>query len=259
MNQTERRIYLINKLFAEQPRRKRRVIPEDAAAQKDLLRALMNTREPGEIGNEFLPVQNAYLQEEIASKGITDLDDLSPVSDGICLWQGDITTLRCDAIVNAANSGMTGCYIPGHGCVDNCIHSFAGVQLRMECAELMREQGHKEKPGKAKITYAYNLPCRFILHTVSPIIFRKVTKEKREQLASCYRSCLELAERYGIKSIAFCCIGTGRHGFPQEQAAEIAVQTVKAFQAQPSSTMQVIFVVFNDRDHEIYRNILETK
>ncbi len=251
MKQAERRIFLIQRLLAEQPH-KRIPIPQNTAKQKLLLRSLMNIRMPKRISDDFLIVQDEYLQEEIASKGITDLAALSPVSDGIYLWQGDITTLRCDAIINAANSGMTGCYVPCHGCIDNCIHTYAGIQLRLECARQMTEQGHKEETGKAKITPAYNLPCKFVIHTVGPIVSGKVTKKDRELLASCYRSCLELAKQNSIKSIAFCCISTGEFHFPNDLAAEIAVETVNRYRGN----MEIIFNVFKDVDCKIYRDIL---
>ena len=256
MTQNEKRIFLIHELLDEQPRYKKLAIPLEAAAQKQLLRSLMNVRRPGEISRDFLTVQDEYLREETDAKGITDLADLSPISEGIYLWQGDITTLRCDAIINAANSGMTGCYVPCHNCIDNCIHTYAGVQLRLECARLMAEQGHEEATGQAKITSAYNLPCKYVLHTVGPIIRGSVTQEDEKLLASCYRSCLELAEQNGIKSIAFCCISTGEFHFPNDQAAKIAVRTVKEYRAQTSTEMEVIFNVFKDADHQIYRELL---
>ncbi len=252
MDQTARRLFLIQKLLDEQPRYKDMQIPQDAAEQKRLLRSLLNIRSPKNIDSNFLAVQDEYLQEETAVKGITDLADLSPISKGLYLWQGDITTLRCDAIVNAANSGMTGCYAPCHGCIDNVIHTYAGVQLRLECARQMSAQGHEEAAGKAKITPAYNLPCKFVLHTVGPIISGRVTKADQELLASCYRSCLELAGQNGVKSIAFCCISTGEFHFPNDLAAKIAVQTVKQYKGN----MEVIFNVFKDVDHEIYRKLL---
>lgn len=256
MTQAERRIYLIKHLLAEQPRYQGSSVPADTAEQKRMLRSLMNIRVPQPIGQDLLAVQDEYLQGELAQKGVADLADLMPVSEGIYLWQGDITTLRCDAIVNAANSGMTGCYVPCHGCIDNCIHTYAGIQLRQECAAIMREQGREEETGRAKITLAYNLPCKYILHTVGPIISGPLTRADEELLASCYRSCLELAEQYGIKSIAFCCISTGEFHFPNDRAAEIAVQTVKEYQTNQNSDIQVIFNVFKDVDHEIYKNLL---
>ena len=256
MKQAERRIFLIHELLDEQPRYKKLAIPLETAEQKQLLRSLMNVRRPGKISSDFLSVQDAYLWEETAAKGVTDLADLSPILEGIYLWQGDITTLRCDAIVNAANSGMTGCYAPCHGCIDNCIHTYAGVQLRLECARLMAEQGHEEPTGQAKITSAYNLPCKYVLHTVGPIIRGSVTQEDERLLASCYRSCLGLAEQNGIRSIAFCCVSTGEFHFPNDLAAEIAVRTVKGYRAQTNTKMEVIFNVFKDIDHEIYWELL---
>lgn len=205
-----------------------------------------------------MTVQDAYLKEETERKTITRLLDLKPVQEGIYLWQGDITALECDAIVNAANSGMTGCYVPNHRCIDNCIHTFAGVQLRLECARIMLEQGYEEPTGQAKITKAYNLPCNYILHTVGPIIQEKLTKRDEELLASCYRSCLELAEINRIRSIAFCCISTGEFHFPNQKAAEIAVQTVMEYRRKTGSRMEVIFNVFKDLDKEIYGELLRT-
>ena len=205
-----------------------------------------------------MTVQDAYLKEETERKTITRLLDLKPVQEGIYLWQGDITALECDAIVNAANSGMTGCYVPNHRCIDNCIHTFAGVQLRLECARIMLEQGYEEPTGQAKITKAYNLPCNYILHTVGPIIQGKLTKRDEELLASCYRSCLELAEINRIRSIAFCCISTGEFHFPNQKAAEIAVQTVMEYRRKTGSRMEVIFNVFKDLDKEIYGELLRT-
>lgn len=254
MTQAERRTYLIRKLLAEQPGYRELSVPADAAEQKRLLRALMNVRAPQPAGQEFLTVQDAYLREELAQRGVTDLTDLTPIRPGLYLRQGDITTLRCDAIVNAANSGMTGCYVPCHGCIDNCIHTYAGVQLRQACAAIMRKQGREEETGGAKITPGYNLPCQYVLHTVGPIVTGPLTQRDEALLASCYRSCLELAERHGIKSIAFCCISTGEFHFPNRRAAEIAVRTVEEY--RQNSTIQVIFNVFKDIDYEIYLELL---
>ena len=256
MTQTERRIYLTKKLLAEQPRYQRIPVPDDTAEQKRLLRSLMNVRSPRPLPDGFLAVQDEYLREELTKRGVVDIADLAPVTEGIYLWQGDITTLRCDAIVNAANSGMTGCYVPCHKCIDNCIHTYAGMQLRQECAAIMRKQGREEETGKAKITGAYNLPCKYILHTVGPVISGPLTVQDENLLASCYRSCLELAERHGVESIAFCCISTGEFHFPNVRAAEIAVQTVNEYRSKNNSGIEVIFNVFKDEDYEIYRNIL---
>lgn len=256
MDQGERRKFLIRELLQENVQYQHMEIPVLEEDQKQLLRGLMNVRLPRKISREFLKVQDEYLQAETAAKGITELDDLSPVSEGLYLWQGDITTLRCDAIVNAANSGMTGCYVPNHRCIDNCIHSFSGIQLRMDCAEMMRAQGHEEETGKVKITKAYNLPCRYILHTVGPIISGTPSKTDCELLAGCYRSCLELAAENGLESVAFCCISTGEFHFPNERAARIAVSTVKEFMQQETSVKKVVFNVFKDLDKEIYRKLL---
>lgn len=256
MNQGERRKFLIRELLQENAQYRDVEILAGEEEQRQLLRGLMNVRLPGRIGREFLKVQDEYLQAETAAKGITELNDLRPVAEGIYLWQGDITTLRCDAIVNAANSGMTGCYVPNHRCIDNCIHSFSGIQLRMECAEMMRMQGHEEETGKAKITKAYNLPCRYILHTVGPIISGTPTKTDCELLAGCYRSCLELAAENGLESVAFCCISTGEFHFPNDRAAQIAVGTVKEFMVQETSVKKVVFNVFKNPDKEIYRKLL---
>ena len=256
MNQSEKRLFLIQSLLNERPSCQKQMIPADSERQKILLRGLMNVRRAYPIGAEFLQVQDAYLQDEIAAKGITDLADLTPIQPGLYLWQGDITTLRCDAIVNAANSGMTGCYVPNHRCIDNAIHTFAGVELRLACEELMEQQGYPEPTGQAKITPAFNLPCRYVLHTVGPIISGRVTKADKELLASCYRSCLELAAENGLESVAFCCISTGEFHFPNELAAEIAVRTVKEFLRKQTSVRKVIFNVFKDLDKTIYEKLL---
>ena len=252
MTQAEKRNYLINYLLSE--RNESAELPRDEYNQKRLLRSLFNIRMPREISEEFLRIQDEYLQGETAQKGITDITDLEPVQDYIYLWQGDITTLKCDAIVNAANSQMLGCFNPCHGCIDNVIHTYAGVQLRNACYELMKAQGYDEPTGQAKITPAYNLPCKNIIHTVGPIVGGALTKEDCELLKSCYLSCLKLAEESGCKSIAFCCISTGVFGFPQKDAAEIAVNTVKEY--QKGQDIEVIFNVFKDSDKQIYRELL---
>ena len=257
MNQNERRIFLIQELLKEDKRYNDIEIPQDFEEQRVLLRELMNVRMAKGINGEFIKVQNEYLQDETKRKGIVDIDDLEPIKNRIYLWQGDITTLRCDAIVNAANSGMTGCYVPNHRCIDNCIHSFAGIQLRLECDEIMKKQGHGEPTGEAKITNSYNLPCKYIIHTVGPIINGKLTSEDCDLLASCYKSCLELASKNNLESIAFCCISTGEFHFPNDKAAQIAVKTVEEFMKKETSLKKVIFNVFKDMDKEIYRKLLK--
>ena len=256
MNPSEKRLFLIQSLLDERPTCHRQPIPADSERQKILLRGLMNVRRPADIGTEFLQVQDAYLQSETAAKGITDITGLVPVKPGLYIWQGDITTLKCDAIVNAANSGLTGCYIPNYRCIDNAIHTYAGVELRLACAELMAKQGRPEPTGRAKITPAFNLPCRYVLHTVGPIISGRVTKADKVLLASCYRSCLELAAENKLESVAFCCISTGEFHFPNDLAAEIAIETVKEFLKRQTSVKEVIFNVFKDLDKAIYEKLL---
>lgn len=254
--QAERRAWLIQALLAERGEGDAFSLPKTEREQKQVLRALLNLRPPVPAGEGFLRIQDEYLQEETRRKGVVALEDLEPIQRGIYLWQGDITTLKCGAVVNAANSRMLGCFVPGHMCIDNAIHTFAGVQLRLECAALMREQGHEEPAGKAKITGAYNLPCGRVLHTVGPVADGSVTRQNQEELAGCYLSCLELAEENAIKSVAFCCISTGVFRFPNRLAAEIAVKTVQGYRAKMRSETEVIFNVFTDRDYEIYQELL---
>lgn len=256
MNQEERRRFLIEELLKEQPQYGTIRFPKNEEDQKNLLRALLNLRQAKEISPEFLKVQDEYLQEAIRQKGITDYEDLKPAARRIYLWKGDVTTLKCDAIVNAANRGMTGCYYPLHTCIDNCIHTYAGVQLRLACSRIMEEQGHEEETGQAKITAAYNLPSKYIIHTVGPVVIGQLTREDESQLESCYRSCLELAHQYKVKSLAFCCISTGEFHFPNRRAAEIAVQTVRSYLAGEGKGMKVIFNVYLDIDYDIYKKVL---
>ena len=255
-DQRERREYLISHLLAERSQTQLQ-IPRRADAQTRLLRGLLNTRMPAPADDAFLAVQDAYLQEELQKKHITDADSLPEMQPGLCLWQGDITTLRCDAIVNAANSGMTGCYIPCHCCIDNCIHTYAGLQLRLECEALMQQQGYPEPAGRAKLTRAWNLPCRYILHTVGPMVSGALTAQDCTDLAACYRACLELAAENGLRSVAFCCISTGEFHFPAAQAAQIAVQTVRETLQTVHCIRRVIFNVFKDTDRELYEKLLK--
>lgn len=258
MTHDEQRMYLIRTLLGEEPQYARMEIPADAEQQKILLRSLMNVRPPRPISEEFGRIQDAYLSEEVRRKGIIDSDTLEPSSYDrrIFLWKGDITTLKADAIVNAANSALLGCFQPCHSCIDNIIHSVSGIQLRLACDEIMRKQGHDEPTGTAKITPAFNLPCRYVLHTVGPIVQSELTDTHRRQLEDCYRSCLELAALNGVRSIAFCCISTGVFHFPQEEAAEIAVRTVTEYLKKDTQIEKVIFNVFKQEDYDIYREIL---
>lgn len=257
MTQAERRIYLLKYLLNEQKEYSGMSIPTEPTEQRLLLRGLLNVRPPMPISDAFLTVQDEYLNEEIRRKGITDYRTLSPVRDGIYLWQGDITTLQCDAIVNAANSKMLGCFCPNHRCIDNAIHTFSGVQLRSACNDIMKKQGHDEPTGQAKITPAFNLPCRNVIHTVGPIVYGALSDREIELLRSCYLSCLESADRNGLQSIAFCCISTGEFHFPNRAAAEIAINTVTEYRKK--SKIEVIFNVFKDEDYKIYRELLEER
>jgi len=277
MTRLMRLLFLNEILLSEMPHYR-----EDAAefsknvnGQRRLLRSLMNVRPAGDIGQEFLREQDILLQEEATEKGIVRVSSLPTVADDsqgnalphgmpanrMILWQGDITRLATDGIVNAANSALLGCFAPCHGCIDNAIHSAAGVQLRNACDHLMKEQGHTEPTGEAKITPAFNLPSRYVLHTVGPIIpaGRNPTAKEAALLSDCYRSCLELAAKHQLQSLAFCCISTGEFHFPGEQAAQIAVQTVSDWLTQRNSALTVVFDVFKDEDAEVYRKVLGMK
>ena len=260
--------FLIDYLIDEDPQYSEMRIPEDLQGKRDLFRDLRNVREPKPVSEEFLRLQDEELQAQLQEKGIVELVDIMDVgrdapwhvSTGkqLLLWQGDITRLRVDAIVNAANAQMLGCFHPLHGCIDNAIHSAAGVQLREECHRLMQQQGHLEPTGRAKITKAYNLPCKYVIHTVGPIVPTGIpTPMQKEQLTSCYRSIMQLADENHLESIAFCCISTGEIRFPNQLAAGIAVRTVKDYlTVHPDcSIKQVVFNVFKDEDKRIYEGI----
>ena len=233
-------------------------VGEDHVAQRGLLRALMNVRPPRPLSEDFLRLQDELLSAEREEHGVVDVMTLPavPSDPRIVLWQGDITRLAADAIVNAANSALLGCFIPCHRCIDNAIHSAAGLQLRAECAAIMERQGHPEETGRAKLTAGYNLPARHVLHTVGPIVAGTLTDEDRVLLASCYRSCLSLAAAHGLSSVAFCCISTGEFHFPNAAAAEIAVCEVRAFLRENDSIERVVFNVFKDEDRAIYERLL---
>jgi O-acetyl-ADP-ribose deacetylase (regulator of RNase III) len=258
LNKNQNLDYLIHYLMDEETRNKNCSISGLQIDGFSIFRSLVNVRPAKNASEEFLTRQNEFLHLLIVEKGITDIATLQPIKDNIYLWRGDIVTLKVDAIVNAANSAMLGCFIPCHACIDNAIHTFSGVQLRLECAEIMEKQGHPEPTGKAKITAAYNLPCKHILHTVGPIIHDILKVEDKKLLANCYRSCLELAEQNDIKSIAFCCISTGEFHFPNEEAAKIAIQTVYDFfeTDNRSREMKIVFNVFKELDEQIYRLLL---
>ncbi len=257
--QDERRTWLIDALLDEREEYADIAVPKTADGQRALLRALLNVRPPQEVDARFLAVQDAYLQQRAREKGITRLGDLSPIAAHRYVWRGDITTLAVDGIVNAANSQMLGCFAPNHGCIDNAIHTFAGIQLRLACAKIMQEQGHEERTGDAKITSGYNLPARHVLHTVGPIVGWRVTPRDQVSLASCYRSCLHLAHERGLRSLAFCCISTGEFHYPNDQAARIAVDVVNTYLQETDDPMEVVFNVFKPVDDAIYRDLLEQR
>lgn len=258
MTQQQRCLWLIQELLKDMPQYRDTPIPAHPGRRWQLLRSLMNVRPPMPVTEEFCRNQGTFLQQMTREKGVVDAEELPacPKDERLVLWQGDITTLKCDTIVNAANSQMLGCFSPCHGCIDNIIHTMAGVQLRLACDELMQAQGYEEPTGRAKITPGFNLPARYVLHTVGPIIYDDVTPEDEALLASCYRSCLELAAENACKSIAFCCISTGMFRFPANRAAKIAVQTVKDNLEKNSSIHRVIFNVFKDSDLAIYHHLL---
>ena len=256
MDQKERREFLIRELQKE---RGEQVVslPKSEKEQRDLLRGLFNVRPAQPASKEFLEIQDVYLKEEILRKGIFDSKNLEHARGKLYLWQGDITLLKCDAIVNAANGGLTGCWIPNHICIDNCIQTFAGVQMRIECARIIQQQGYTEPFGQCKITPGYNLPCKYVLHTVGPIIQGDPTESDRMTLASCYEACLAAAGELELKSVAFCCISTGQFSFPNGDAAKIAISTCeKWLNSHDTALEKIIFNVFLDKDQEIYSQLL---
>ena len=254
--------YIIRELINEHPQYDISHPPESMYEKRELMRSLMNLRHPLPLNENLLKAQDKELQKQLHEKGLAGLNQakVSPINKRVLLWKGDITRLKVDAIVNAANSQMLGCFVPMHLCIDNAIHSAAGIQLRLECNELMKKQGSPEPTGSAKITKGYNLPAKYVIHTVGPIIYGlSITLEEENQLADCYRSCLLLADKNKLKNIAFCCISTGEYRFPNQLAAEIAIRTVSEyFELHPSSGIEaVVFNVFKDVDYLIYRKLLQ--
>ncbi len=241
--------------------------------KKNVIRSLMNVRMPGELPDELVNLQDKYLQDEQKAKGIVRVTDIptikeefnspSPFAETISLWQGDITRLQVGAIVNAANSQMLGCFVPCHGCIDNAIHSAAGMQLREECSHIMMRRrlkygrNYEEPTGTATLTSSYNLPCNYVIHTVGPIVYGQLNDMLCQALQSCYENVLKCCLEHNIKSVAFCCISTGEFHFPNDKAAEIAWKTVTAFLEKHDDCMErIIFNVFQDKDLELYRKIV---
>ena len=248
--------YLNARLLKEMPQLEIENVPDDLTSQRKLLRALMNVRPPIPLDKNFLQLQDELLAAEVEERGIVKISDVPNVTPRIKIWRGDITRLEVEAIVNAANEKLLGCFIPLHGCIDNAIHSAAGLQLRDACNKIMAAQGHDEPTGSAKITPAFNLPSKFILHTVGPIVKENCepTPAEENQLAACYKSCLKLAVENNLHSIAFCCISTGEFHFPNRRAAQIAIATVKKFLA--AHELEIVFNVFKELDEKIYRELL---
>ena len=259
MTQQERLSYLVKGLveeYREKYKDEHIEIPHDEEEQFVLFRSLCNIRAAGAMPIEWMKVQDEFLNTLALEKGIVRIKDMEEREPQIYLWQGDITRLSVDAIVNAANNQLLGCFAPNHKCIDNAIHTFAGIELRMECARMIEYMDMPEKTGVARKTYAYNLPASHVIHTVGPIVYDTVTDLEKEQLSSCYRSCLELANAYSLKSIAFCCISTGEFRFPNELAAQIAIDTVRRYLKETNSKIQVVFNVYKDIDYEIYNKLL---
>lgn len=264
MTQNERLAYLVEKFKTDSVRYKDLTTPSDTEGKRQLLRSLMNIRMPGEMDERVLEIQDDYLQERIRENGIVELSDIPEIRDGISIWQGDITRLRVDAIVNTANSQMLGCFVPMHTCIDNCIHTFAGVQLRAECSRQMKKmrarygRDYEQPTAVPMLTDAYNLPAKKVVHIVGPIVQDKLTPDLEKDLADCYTNTLELCAENDLRSVAFCCISTGVFHFPNKRAAEIAVHTVKEWlEAHPGEVDRVIFNVFKEEDREYYESELQ--
>ena len=261
--QDQRLDYLVEAFKADSGEYKDLQTPADAEGKRRVLRSLMNIRMPRELPDSVLEVQDEYLTERAEDKGIVRLSDIPVIRDGLSIWQGDITRLKVDAIVNAANSQMMGCFVPMHTCIDNCIHTFAGVQLRAECNRQMNAlrgkfgRDYEQPTAVPMLTDAYNLPAKKVIHIVGPIVQGRLTSALEKDLADCYRNVLDMCLENGLKSVAFCCISTGVFHFPNRKAAEIAVGTVKEWLAAHPETMErVIFNVFKDEDRTYYEELL---
>ena len=263
MTQAERLDFLVEAFKADSEQYQNVQTPTDENGKRRILRSLMNIRLPKRLDSSVLSVQDDYLRERICENGIVTLSDIPVIRDGLSIWQGDITRLAVDAIVNAANSQMLGCFVPMHTCIDNCIHTFAGVQLRAECARQMNElrgkygAGYEQPTAVPMLTDAYNLPAKKVVHIVGPIVQGRLTPALENDLADCYRNTLDLCAENGLRSVAFCCISTGVFHFPNKRAAEIAVETVERWLAEHGGKIdRVIFNVFKDEDKAYYEKLL---
>lgn len=264
ITQEQRLDYLVKEFKADSDEYKDVQVPGDTEGKQRILRSLMNIRMPKTLSDDVLAVQDEYLTGRAKEKGIVYLSDIPIIRDGFSIWQGDITRLAVDAIVNAANSQMLGCFIPMHTCIDNCIHTFAGVQLRAECNRQMNHlrerfgRNYEQATAVPMLTDAYNLPAKKVIHIVGPIVQKRLTSALEKVLADCYRNTLDMCRENGLKSVAFCCISTGVFHFPNKRAAEIAVDTVEKWMADNPGVMErVIFNVFKDEDKEYYEELIQ--
>ena len=263
MTQDQRLDYLVEKFKTDSVQYEDLKTPKDTEGKRRILRSLMNIRMPRRMDESVLRVQDDYLKERIRENGVVELSDIPVIRDGLSIWQGDITRLAVDAIVNAANSQMLGCFVPMHTCIDNCIHTFAGVQLRAECSRQMNQlrlkygKDYEQPTAVPMLTDAYNLPAKKIIHIVGPIVQYELTPELEKDLADCYINTLDMCLDKDLKSVAFCCISTGVFHFPNNRAAEIAVSTVDSWLSQhPGSMERVIFNVFKDEDKKYYEELI---
>ena len=263
ITQEQRLDFLVEEFKADSDEYKNLETPKDSEGKRRILRSLMNIRMPKKMSADVITVQDEYLRERASDKGVVNLSEIPVIRDGISIWQGDITRLAVDAIVNAANSQMLGCFVPMHTCIDNCIHTFAGIQLREECNKQMDElrtrygRDYEQPTAVPMLTDAYNLPAKKVIHIVGPIVKYKLTPALEKDLADCYRNTLDMCLENGLKSVAFCCISTGVFHFPNRRAAEIAVKTVSDWMDEhPGQMERVIFNVFKDEDKDIYERLL---
>lgn len=263
MTQDQRLDYLLERFKEDSGKYKNLQVGESTEDKRAALRSLMNIRMPGMMDEKTLEIQDEYLSRRLVEKGIVSLDNIPLNADKISIWQGDITLLEVDAIVNAANSQMLGCFVPMHACIDNCIHTFAGIQLRYECNQKMNQLRsihgqHYEQPTSIPLlTEGYNLPTKKVIHVVGPIVYGQLTKEHEKALADCYSNVLDMCLENGLSSVAFCCISTGVFHFPNQRAAEIATETVKGWlKEHPDAMDRVIFNVFKDNDRRLYEQLL---